>query len=187
MVCSSKLHLHDPIWFRRFYKERHCSTAGTESKLGLLPWETAMWNWLHSGFQDQPLRLYAHDTAAPPPLANLPTATGIIDVTRAEELRRQGQALINALHTTMMRQDNEKERARTGSCSALIQRQTRKLDAYIEGTSNVPEDRVYLAVASLNKGLIEIGGDWRNDERLVELAKQLTDKAFSYFRLTSTI
>jgi hypothetical protein len=114
-------------------------------------------------------------------------AIEIINVTKAEDLRKHCQALLDALQTKLMEQTDAKERGMTSSCLELIQSQTSKLDAYIKGKSNLPEVRVYLAVSSLNKGLIEIGGEWRNDERLLELAKQLTDKAFSYFKLTSTI
>ena len=58
------------------------------------------------------------------------------------------------------------------------------LDALLEGKSRVLEDRVYLGVYSLNKGFIEIGGEWQNSPECLRLVTLVIDKAYDFYKET---
>ena len=106
---------------------------------------------------------------------------------RAQELRADVQALVTALTTMQAAEPDTTQREFLADCSELVRLHLGYLDALLAGTSRVPEDRVYLGVSSLNKGLAEIGGEWQGNSSLSYLKTLVTTKDFRFFQETSPI
>jgi hypothetical protein len=97
-------------------------------------------------------------------------------------LRDQLDQLARQLQATHATQRDEAQQQFTTDALSLIMIEFRKLDALIQGTSLLPEDKVYLSVWSLNKGLQEIGGAWQSDPTLKALVGRITQEAYAMFK-----
>ena len=95
-----------------------------------------------------------------------------------------GQKLLTALTAAQSAAPEERERSLIGDCLNLARHELGKLDTLLAGTSKIPEDRVYLTVSSLNKGLAEIGGEWQRDPELSRLKTLVVEKAYRFFKET---
>ena len=100
----------------------------------------------------------------------------------AEALRDELVELARQLQATHAAQRDEAQRQFTTDALSLIMIEIRKLDALIQGTSLLPEDKVYLSVWSLNKGLQEIGGVWQTDPTLKASVGRITQEAYAMFK-----
>ena len=103
---------------------------------------------------------------------------------RAHELRADLQALVSAIAAAQRATSDSREQKLSADCLDLARLHLGYLDALLEGKSRVLEDRVYLGVYSLNKGFIEIGGEWQNSPECLRLVTLVIDKAYDFYKET---
>ena len=103
---------------------------------------------------------------------------------RATELAARAQRLAEALRAWSASSASRTQADFATDALALLGLQQGRLRDLMDNRSKLPEPNVYLSVSSLNKGFLEIGGDWLEDPALRSLANSLTEMAYAFYKQT---
>ena len=101
----------------------------------------------------------------------------------AIELDQDLQSLMSIFQILRASEQDRNQAMYLQSSIDLIKTAISRLTDLLAGTSTLREANVYLYVNSLNKGLIEIGASWQDDQRISAAITSITDKAYRYYKM----
>jgi hypothetical protein len=102
----------------------------------------------------------------------------------AQELSNDLANLDAQIGVWMAKQSDIKQMQYLNESRALIRLKKARLDALISGNSAMSQANVFLWVSSINKGLGDIGGNWRGDPEIAAAIIRITEKSYSLYMAT---